>query len=380
MRNLVAPLLAIAIAVPAAAASYQPTADALTMAGRGPLPAGAGGPPPFNTVALDRNTSGSPLWAKRVEKFEALRGTFGTQDGSPALFDGTTPLSVKANPIFKGEANESFAIRGTYAGQVNSAGQIVYNLLYGVDAVAATAANSVANVANYYEIHGTKGARIAQQTSMSITGNTNDSPGNGLYFIGDTVNATTNGSLGGTASSHGGNLFGMHVGSQLQSGGKYVNGLAGLEVDVGAQTGSSVLYKNGIASILQGGDAIDPSAHPSFAFGIGLNVDSPHSPGWGYGLSFGGPSGWWPMNTKTGIMIYADPAHYAGSPALQAATGIDFSAVKFLTAFIKSTGFLVDGTGNVSAASYKVGATAGVTCSGSPTSQFATVKGIVVHC
>lgn len=45
-----------------------------------------------------------------------------------------------------------------------------------------------------------------------------------------------------------------------------------------------------------------------------------------------------------------------------------------------SLNFTVDTAGNVHAASYKAGASAGVSCSGTPTSSFASVNGIVTHC
>ena len=52
------------------------------------------------------------------------------------------------------------------------------------------------------------------------------------------------------------------------------------------------------------------------------------------------------MNTTSGIMLYADPNHYAGGPAYQCASAIDFSAVTCSAFYLKFANFTVDGSGN----------------------------------
>jgi hypothetical protein len=71
-----------------------------------------------------------------------------------------------------------------------------------------------------------------------------------------------------------------------------------------------------------------------------------------------------------------------GHTAPAAAYGIDFSAVYLRTAFLKSNGFLVDGSGDLTAASYNAGAKAGVSCRAGTVSLTTIVitNGIVTHC
>ena len=60
---------------------------------------------------------------------------------------------------------------------------------------------------------------------------------------------------------------------------------------------------------------------------------------------------------------------------------VGFLAAGYLgTAAFQSPNFLVDPVGVVTGASFKAGATAGVTCAGAPTGSFAATNGIVTHC
>lgn len=309
------------------------------------------------TIGTTTPAAGAFTTASANVSLEALTSSVGTSGGSPALFSGATALSVQANPSLSGNSTHVTGLEAVVqtVGTITNTNQVVSNLFYGLDSLHAPTATSVANVANYHQVSASVGSRISDQTSLTVTANTDDVPGNQNYFIAQAVNALASGNFGGTSGSNGGQLFGSNITSTIGTGVQYVNGVSGLEVDVSAQAGSSVGYKGGFAVVLQGGDAVESSVHPSTAIGIGLNVDSPSSHGWGQGLVFGGPAGWWPMNVTTGIMIYADPLHYAGGPALACASGIDFSAITFSNYFLKSAGFTVDGSGNVAANALQVG-------------------------
>ena len=305
----------------------------------------------------------------RLQNIEALHASFGTQSGAPALFDGTTPFVVTNNPTYTTASGHSLFVNGTYSGTTTDTGQPTLNLLLGYDGIHAPNANSITNVANYYTVAGSIGARIAQQISFNVGGDTADPPGNLYFFQGLSCTATVNGRLGGTAGSHAGNITGNNTIATLGTNGKYISGMLGIEIDVAAMAGSSVHYKGGLLVALQGLDAVESDAAPSDAIGIGLSSDSPASKGWGHGLAFGSAGGWWPMNPTTGIMIYANPAAITGGPAHTCASGVDFSAVTFSTAAFKSTGFQVDGTGRVSATRLNL--------SGLPTSATGLVAGDV---
>ena len=207
--------------------------------------------------------------------------------------------------------------------------------------------NSVTNVANYYTLTGgSVGARIAQQISFVVSGNTADPPGNTHFFQGLACTATINGTLGGTAGTYAGSITGNNTIATLGPNGKYVGGMLGMEIDVAAMAGSSVHYKGGLLVALQGLDAVESDAAPSIAIGIGLSSDSPASPGWSRGISFGSAGGWWPINAG-GVMIYADPAAVAGGPPHTCGTGIDFSAVTFGYAAFVTKGFLINPKGGI---------------------------------
>lgn len=73
----------------------------------------------------------------------------------------------------------------------------------------------------------------------------------------------------------------------------------------------------------------------------------------------------------------------AGSGQASSASGLVLNvtwATGRNTIALNASGGATTAGGSLSAASYKVGATAGVTCSGTPTSSFASVSGIVTHC
>ena len=60
---------------------------------------------------------------------------------------------------------------------------------------------------------------------------------------------------------------------------------------------------------------------------------------------------------------------------------VGFKASGYMhTAAFQSPNFLVDPVGVVTGASFKAGATAGVTCAGAPTGAFASTGGVVTHC
>ena len=180
---------------------------------------------------------------------EAMRASFGTQGGNPALFDGTRALSVQANPTFSGASFNQSLITNTFgAGTTAATGQPQWNLFLTNDSVHATAANSVANVASYYTCTGTFGSRIASQVSMRVS-NTTDAPGNSAFHQGISCSVVADGTLGGTSGNYGGNLFGSNITAQATANAKYLGSVVGLEVDVALQTGALAAYKSCIAAV-----------------------------------------------------------------------------------------------------------------------------------
>jgi hypothetical protein len=251
--------------------------------------------------------------------------------------------TIATSPSVSGAVPTAFYTNTTASGTTTSTGQAVWNGWLTTDQMAAPSADSIANSANYYTVRNSTGPRIAEQVSLTI-GPTNDGFHAGMYHSALAASAVAVGNLGGTSGAYSGALFGSNITSTLQNGATDVVGVIGLEVDVAAQVGSSCQYKTGLQVILQNRDAVD-ALNPSTAIAISLNTDSPSSKGWGRGISWGGAL--WPMNTTTGIMLYADPT---GIASLQCASGIDFSSVTFANNFLNSRGFSVNGAGHITTA------------------------------
>lgn len=287
------------------------------------------------------------LLGKGTSPTEALRMSLGTSSGSPALFDGSRVLNVRNNPTYSGAITPSVLIQTNAAGSTTNTGQVVHHLFNNIDGLDASAADSVAGLAVYHTVNsGSVSARIALQSSLVIAQDTSDAPGNRDFHQALYAEAKATAKAGGILGNVGGNFFGGNIVGRLETGAMYYNSVVGLEVNVAAQTGTSTDYKSGLQIVLQGGDAVDSTAAVSRAISVGTNVDSPSSPGFGYGIVFGGIGGYWPINPTTGKIIYADPATFGGGgPSVAAAWGIDFSGVTFSSGFLTSVGFLVDGAG-----------------------------------
>jgi hypothetical protein len=174
---------------------------------------------------------------------------------------------------------------------------------------------------------------------------------NGGYYVGIGTKVFGSYNAGGTSGSPDGNWFGANFRTLLQTGVTYAKSIVGMEADFGAQAGVTVAYKYGVTSVLEPTDAADASIESAgFVFGLTKAASgSTASPGTKYGLVFANAESWWPINTTSGTIIGASSNPLAGGPAFAAKYGIDFSNVSFTTAFLKSTGFAVDGAGNVSA-------------------------------
>ena len=185
------------------------------------------------------------------------------------------------------------------------------------------------------------GDHVALQAQIDQTGAT---PNLGEYVVAGVLQATANSNAGGTAIATNGSVFGANVIAQIKTGATYFNSVIGAEVDIVAK--ESVLDKIGLALVPWVGDTTSGSRTDALLV-FGRNVSS--SVGMDYGAVFGSPLGWWPIKS-TGTLIgapYSENASLPPGPAKQAAYGIDFSPVTFSTGFLKSTGFLVDGSGRM---------------------------------
>jgi hypothetical protein len=222
-----------------------------------------------------------------------------------------------------------------------------------------------------------QGSRNGYNVILNLTATTgnNGVNGGGSYVGGQfTVQASANDN-GTTGTGNGrGLLYGINPVAALNgSGATFYRQLSAMEANVYAVTGTSVEDKIGIQLVQASNDKVQ-GTHDDVA--ISINNQN-GAVGWQYGLEFGRAGGAFPITT-TGTMIGAQDI--AGA-AWSVANGIDWHLGTATSFWMRmGSSFSVDGSGNVTGASYKVGATAGVTCSGTPTASFASTNGIVTHC
>lgn len=166
----------------------------------------------------------------------------------------------------------------------------------------------------------------------------------GEYIVAGVLQATANSNAGGTAGTENGTVMGANIIAQIKAGATHFSSVCGLEVDIKIQ--EPVLDKLGLLVVPWVGDSVSGSRSDAL-IAMGRNVSG--GVGMDYGIVFSTPLGWWPIKT-TGTLIgapYSENASLPPGPAKQAAYGIDFSPVTFSTGFLKSTGFLVDGSGRM---------------------------------
>jgi hypothetical protein len=140
--------------------------------------------------------------------------------------------------------------------------------------------------------------------------------------------------------------------------------VVGLEIDVSIAAGASADYKVGLQVVLKNNDAVTANAQNSF---ISTSAQSGF-PGSGMtaGLAFNGSNGVWAYDiTSPNAFLLGTLATPLGGNAYQVAYGMKLDTVTFTQAFLQSTGFKVDGSGNTTAVSYIVGASGPTITSGS---------------
>jgi hypothetical protein len=168
-----------------------------------------------------------------------------------------------------------------------------------------------------------------------------------------------------------GTLFAGSFDSHLASGATNYFEVAGAEVDIGIQTGGS-------AAIRYGWEVVDQANLQGAVQDGGFVIGSSGGPGWQFGVLFTNANGASPSGgpvASAGTLIGTDGA------AATVANGIDFHTYGFTNFFIRGPTMSVSGNGDITTqGTYFSGATAGVTCSGTPTASFASTKGIVTHC
>jgi hypothetical protein len=201
---------------------------------------------------------------------------------------------------------------------------------------------------------GAVGGRTAFGATLAQSGVTNAAGAN-PYYVASAFWASAAYSAGGAAGALRGNLFAGNDGAFLHTGaGAYWNSLVGYELDIAAETGVGVAYKQGIKIVTWASDAVAGTQGADYAYGIAAQGPGGSQPGWNVGYCIGSPDGVWPMKA-TSTLIGTLPG-MGGGPTYAAAYGVDFSGVTFSQDAFRSNGFYVDGIGDIQTRALYVGA------------------------
>lgn len=198
-----------------------------------------------------------------------------------------------------------------------------------------------------------KGNRTGAFSFLNLTAPTGNGSGQFYTALGSEARATSGD--GGSPGSPRGSVFAANFIARLTGTSTNMNSVVGTEIDVGADGSSTVAYKAGLGIVQLATDNNRGSVADT-----ALQVANQYggtAPGWLCGICFSGPTGWWPI-ASTGTIMGTLSA-FAGGPSYAAAYGIDFSSVSFSSGFLKSTGFLVDGSGVLTSANHTISASSG---------------------
>lgn len=256
----------------------------------------------------------------------------------------------------------------------SSADQNFYHLSAQSGINSSSAPNGVYNFTSHLGIvSGAGGGHTAILADVIIpagqTGLTNMNPTAGQF------QTTVYSNAGGISGTTSGNAYGGYFQVGLNTGATFWRNAVGMEIDVGVQTGASLDTKTGLQVVTLPSDAVSGGLGHDTAYVIGQGASA--AVGWDYGFRVNGVGGGFPIKPTGSIFGVPVTAFINGGTI---ANGFDLTNLTITGNAWKSTGFAVDGSGNVTGASYKVASTAGVTCSGTPTSSFASIGGIVTHC
>lgn len=227
-------------------------------------------------------------------------------------------------------ANET--VTGT---RCSSGGNCFYNLF---DIVADDIPGSANNYGWFFShnIGGSSmtGNRAAANFSLVLNATTGNTSVGGDYSAA-TFEGTANANDNGTSGSAAGQVSTINVISTLGASATYYRTLQGMEIDL-IDAGSSN-EKEGLGIVQLPGDTSTGTVSDG-----AIAIDNyGGTPGWAYGIAFGGFGGEWPMQS-TGTVIGCVPT-YCGT----AASILDFSGATVTGYDLKLPSFTVTGAGSV---------------------------------
>jgi fibronectin-binding autotransporter adhesin len=293
---------------------------------------------------------------------------------------GTGYVILGTNATYSGSAIPTLNENLTIGGTVTGGGNAYQNLL---------ALNDGTNITGltggvFYDLFvpmtltaNSFGTKSAVGGTLTVNIKTASSSGSGAQYIGGQFTARGQANDNGDVTAQRGTVFGSNSVASLNSSATYWYGLVGSEIDILA-AGTGLFYRLGQQIVNVTNDVVQGSLDDQGLSFNGQSAIGSGNVGWKILIGIGRGGGRYPLNASSTIM--AAVPYTGGGDSLVANYGIKLDNITFGTAAYTSPGFSVDGSGSVTGTAFKVGATAGVSCSGAPTASFASTNGIVIHC
>lgn len=261
--------------------------------------------------------------------------SIGLADDADAWKKSVGGTGVNASASAFNAASQALFLNGTYTGT----GTGPYALLSVDDTATKSGIGFLNGLWIAHNVNGGEGDRNAFQPILTI----NQLDGSaGDFYSASFPQAYVKTNLGGTALAPKGSAYGNNGLAQLESGATHVHQVVGGEFNVSVQSGASVKDKSIMSLISVNSDAVNGTQTDAMLI---FTRDNTSAALWDYGIAFGRYDSQWPLGaTSTLIGTYAPNV---GSRV--ALNGVDFSDVSFSAGgcAFKSTGYCVDGSGNV---------------------------------
>lgn len=281
-----------------------------------------------------------------------LTGTAGVVESWSSQLQLTPPATAWSGT--DGFSNTAITMSPVYTGTFAGAGQ-VFGAYFSADwnaNVGTGSGNGAVTLGVTHDMGGSAmvGGAAGLYGRLEVASATGNTTGVGGSYVAGGFEAYSGVSDNGTSGASKGLLYGLNTVAHLGPAATYWNSLISFEADTKLESGSSVDVKLGIQIVDIGGGGA--GGQDDQALSLNNNYAQGSGVGWSVGLGFGRKFGNFPIATA-GTLIAVVPS--TSDTTRNAAYGIDFSQATFSSGFLKSAGFLVDGSGNTTALTYKVG-------------------------
>lgn len=221
------------------------------------------------------------------------------------------------------------------------------------DVVAAPNGLNVINIAHQFGGSGLTGSRNSLAVTSTFTAQSGNASGSGYgpaQFT-MTANAADHGTATTAGNAHG-NLFGFNTVAHFGASATNWAAICGYELDVYAESGSTVMDKIGEQIVLLNLDVVQ-GVRDDQALSFNNQYTQAAGTGWKTLIGVGRQGGFPGLDPTSGWILQCIPNLGVGSVA--GAGGLDFTNFVPVTAFMQGNNFLLDPSGNFKANTFKVG-------------------------